>query len=76
YQVSVLPVPSLEANFPTIGIEELFDLLKTKPSLGDALMVSVAKSHLPFISTMVTWDNLHFENIFSGTVLTPEEFLQ
>jgi predicted nucleic acid-binding protein len=76
YQVSVLPVPSLETNFPTIGIKELFDLLKTKTSLGDALMVSVAKSHLSFISTMVTWDNLHFENIFPGTVLTPEKFLQ
>ena len=76
YQVSVLPVPSLETNFPTIGIKELFDLLKTKTSLGDALMVSVAKNHLAFISTMVTWDNLHFENIFPGTVLTPEEFLQ
>ena len=69
YQVSVLPVPSLETNFPTIGIKELFDLLKTKTSLGDALMVSVAKSHLPFISTMVTWDNLHFENIFPGMSL-------
>ncbi len=76
YQVSVLPVPSLETNFPTIGIKELFDLLKTKTSLGDALMASVAKHHLAFISTMVTWDNLHFENIFPGTVLTPEEFLQ
>ena len=75
YRVSVLPVPSLETNFPTIGIKELFDLLKTKTSLGDALMVSVAKSHLAFISTMVTWDNLHFENIFPGIVLTPEEFL-
>jgi len=39
-------------------------------------MVSVAKRHLGFISTMVTWDNLHFENIFPGTVLTPEEFLK
>jgi predicted nucleic acid-binding protein len=76
YQVSVLPVSSLETNFPTIGIKELFDLLKTKSSLGDALMVSVAKSHLAFISTMVTWDNLDFENIFPGTVFTPEEFLQ
>ena len=37
----------------------------------EALMVSVAKSHLAFISTMVTWDNLHFENIFPGIVLTP-----
>lgn len=76
YQVSVLPVPSFETNFPTIGIKELFDLLKTKTSLGDALMVSVAKRHLTFISKMVTWDNLHFEKIFPGTVLTPGEFLQ
>ena len=76
YQVSVLPVPSLETNFPTIGIKELFNLLKTKPSLGDALMASVAKHHLAFISTMITWDNLHFKTIFPGTVLTPEEFLQ
>ena len=76
YQLSVLPAPSLETNFPTISIKELFDLLKTKTSLGDALMVSVAKRYLGFISTMVTWDNLHFENIFPGTVLTPEEFLQ
>ena len=69
-------VPDFETNFPTIGIKEIFALLKNRTSLGDALMVSVAKSHLAFISTMVTWDNLHFENIFPGTVLTPEEFLQ
>ena len=51
-------------------------MLKRKTSLGDALMTSVAKKHLPFISTMITWDNLHFKNIFHGTVLTPEELLQ
>ena len=76
YQVTVLPVPILETDFPAIGIKEIFNLLKTKTSLGDALMVSVAKRHLAFISKMVTWDNVHFENIFPGTVLTPEEFLQ
>jgi predicted nucleic acid-binding protein len=76
YRVVVLPVPILETNFPTIEIKEIFDLLKRKTSLGDALMTSVAKKHLPFISTMITWDNLHFKNIFHGTVLTPEELLQ
>ena len=76
YQVTVLPVPDLDADFPSIGIKAIFDLLKTKTSLGDALMMAVARKHLPFISTMITWDKLHFENIFPGTVLTPEESFQ
>lgn len=75
YRIVVLPVPSLETQFPVIEIKEIFDLLKNKTSLGDALMISVAKRHLSFISTMVSWDNIHFENIFPGTVLTPEKFL-
>jgi len=76
YQVTVLPSPSLETNFPNIKIKGILDLLKNKTSLGDALMVLVAQKPLPFISTMVTWDKIHFENIFPGTVLTPDEFLQ
>ena len=72
----MLPVPTLETNFPGVPVKEIFDLLKSRTSLGDALMISVAKKHLPFISTMASWDNLHFENIFPGTVLTPEEFLK
>lgn len=76
YQVTVLPVPSLESKFPSIGIKEIFELLKNRTSLGDALMVVVAQKHLPFISTMVTWDKGHLENVFPGTVLTPEEFLE
>jgi len=36
----------------------------------------VAQKHLPFISTMVTRDKIHFENIFPGTFLTTDEFLQ
>jgi len=76
YAVVVLPVPMFETNFPGIGIKEIFDLLKRGTSLGDAFMILVAKKHLPFISTMITWDNRHFKNIFHGTVLTPEEFLE
>ena len=76
YAVVVLPVPMFATNFPDIGIKEIFDLLKRGTSLGDALMILVAKKHLPFISTIITWDNKHFKNIFHGTVLTPEEFLQ
>lgn len=75
YGVVVLPAPIFETNFPSIEIRGIFDLLKRRTSLGDALMISVARKHLPFISTMITWDNMHIKNIFHGAVLTPEEFL-
>jgi len=76
YHITVLPVPDLEANFPAIQINEIFDLLKTKTSLGDALVLAVAFKYLPFISIMVTWDKDHFVSKFPGTVFTPEEFIQ
>ena len=76
YGITVLPVPSFETKFPVIKIKEIFDLMKNRTSLCDALMISVAKKHLPFVSTMVSWDDLHFKNIFPGTVLTPEKFIK
>jgi predicted nucleic acid-binding protein len=76
YGVVVLPVPSFETSFPVIEMREIFDLIKGRTSLGDALMISVAKKHLPFVSTMVSWDDIHFENIFPGAVLTPQKFLR
>lgn len=75
-RVTVLPSPDLETDFPSIGIKRVFDLLKNRISLGDALVVAVAQKHLPFISTMVTWDKINLEHIFPGNVLTPDEFLQ
>ena len=74
YGVVVLPVPSFETDFPIIKIKEIFDLISRRTSLGDAIMISVAKKHLPFVTTLVTWDDLHFKDIFPGTVLTPERF--
>ena len=74
YGVVVLPVPSFETNFPIIKIKEIFDLIAGRTSLGDALMISVARKHLPFVTTLVTWDDLHFKDIFPGTVLTPAIF--
>ena len=76
YQVTVLPSPDLEKDFPNIETKMVFDVLKNRASLGDALVVVVAQKHLPFISTMVTWDTIPFKKIFPGTVLTPDEFLQ
>jgi hypothetical protein len=38
-------------------------------------MISVAEKCLSFVSTMVTWDNEHFKDKFTGEVLTPGEFL-
>jgi predicted nucleic acid-binding protein len=74
YRVTVLPTTSLTSEFPPTGIGEIFNLIKKKTSLGDGLMITVAKKYLSFISTMVTWDSDHFRGKFSGTVLTPEEF--
>jgi hypothetical protein len=37
-------------------------------------MISVARKHLPFVATLVTWDDLYFKDIFPGTVLTPARF--
>lgn len=76
YGVVVLPVPSFETNFPAVEIKQIFDLIKGRTSLGDALMISVANKHLPFVSTMLSWDDIHLENVFPGTVLTPEKYLK
>ena len=75
YKVTVLPTPELSSNFPTTGIQELFDVLKNRASLGDALMLTVAAKYLPFVSTLVTWDEEHFKGQFHGSVLTPEEYV-
>lgn len=75
YKVTVLPTASIEDNFPTLQIVELFNLIKKRVSLGDALMLGIARKSLAFISTMVTWDKDHFIDKFPGNVLTPEEFL-
>jgi predicted nucleic acid-binding protein len=75
YKVTVLPTPELSSNFPTIGIQELFDVLKNRASLGDALMLTVAAKYLPFVSALVTWDDEHFKGQFPGTVMTPEEYV-
>jgi predicted nucleic acid-binding protein len=75
YKVSVIPVDSIEAAFPTAAIKDIFDLIKQSMSFGDALMVALAKEHLAFISTLITWNKEHFKSKFPGTVLSPEEFL-
>jgi predicted nucleic acid-binding protein len=76
YGVIVLPVPTLETNFPILKLREVFDFIKERASLGDALILSVAGKHLPFVNTMVSWDASHFENVFPGVVLNPAKFLK
>lgn len=75
YQVTVLPAPRRDMKFPEVEVSAIFDLFKSRTSLGDALMISVAQKHTPFCRTMISWDKRHFENIFQGTVLNPKEFL-
>ena len=76
YKIVVLPAPELNSSFPSITLSDIFGLLKKRTSLGDALMILVAQKHLPFVSTLVSWDKLHFNHIFPGTVLNPDEFLR
>jgi predicted nucleic acid-binding protein len=75
YKVSVLPPPDMQSNFPTLEIGKLFDILCRKMSFGDAMVLAVAEKYIPFAKTMVTWDKEHFENKYSGKVLTPEEYV-
>ena len=75
YKITVLPEPDLQSVFPGIEINRLFDISCKKSSFGDALIMAVAKKYLPFVSTMVSWDNEHFKGKFSGKVLTPGEYL-
>ena len=75
YKITVLPEPDFQGDFPGIKIDRLFCNLCKKTSFGDALMISVAEKYLSFVSTMVTWDNEHFKDKFTGNVLTPDEFI-
>lgn len=74
YNITVLPEPDLQSDFPGIVISRLFDILSKKSSFGDALMMAVAEKYLSFVSTMVTWDNEHFKEKYTGKVLTPDEY--
>ena len=76
YRVTVLPSPDMDSSFPNVLINEIFDIIKNRASLGDALIIAAAHKHLSFVSTMITWDKIHFKDKFSGAVLTPAEFLQ
>ena len=75
YKVSVIPSPDLQSEFPSIEIHRLFDTISKRMSFGDALMLGLGEKLLPFVNTMVTWDNEHFKDKYSGKVLTPEEFV-
>lgn len=42
YQVTVLPSPDLENDFPNIEMKRVFDLLKNRASPSDALTIGIA----------------------------------
>jgi len=75
YRVSVLPTPDLEAQCSVVEQKRVFDLIEKQTSFGDALMIATAERYLPFVSTLVTWDDEHLQGVFQGTVLTPKEYL-
>jgi len=74
YGISVLPPPDMNSDFPALSIESLFDQIRKRIPLGEALILAVAAQYLPFVSTFVTWDKTHFEEKFPGRVITPSEY--
>ena len=52
--MTVLPLADMVSDFPGFPIGDLFEQFQKKISLGDALMLTIAKKHLSFISTLVT----------------------
>ena len=75
YGISVLPTHDLGDDMPRLGVDPLFRQIAKKSSLGDAMLLTMAKEHLDFVKTMATWDKAHFAGRFHGDVLTPREFL-
>ena len=74
YGISVLPPPDMNSDFPALSMESLFDQIRKRIPLGEALLLAVAAQYLPFVSTFVTWDKAHFEEKFPGRVITPSEY--
>ena len=74
YGISVLPPPDMNSDFPALSIESLFDQIRKRIPLGEALILAVAAQYLPFVSTFVTWDKTHFKEKFPGRVITPSEY--
>jgi predicted nucleic acid-binding protein len=75
YKITILPEPDLQSVFPDLEISRLFDILSKKSSFGDTLMMAVAEKYLSFVSTLVTWNNEHFNEKYTGKALTPEEYM-
>ena len=75
YSVSVLPTQDFGAQCPLVEQKRVFDFIGKRTSFGDALMVATAERYLPFVSTLVTWDKEHLQEVFQGAVLTPKDYL-
>ena len=75
YRVSVLPTPDFEAHLPLIEQERVFNHIVKRTSFGDSLMLATAENYLPFVSTLVTWDKEHLQDVFAGAVFTPRDYL-
>lgn len=75
YGISVLPAPDFETQCPVVEQKRVFELVASRTSFGDALMVATAERYLPFVPTLVTWDKEHLQGIFKGGVFTPQEYL-
>src|SRR5262249_53724191 len=76
YDVQIIPYSDASLALPPFSIQQVFDILVTRASFGDALIVALIKKYLPKLSFFVSWDADHFKNKVTASVLTPLDFLK
>jgi hypothetical protein len=60
---------------PFLTIDQVFNQISQKTSLGDALFLTTIKQYLPGVTTIISWDKEHLENKAHFKVLTPKDYL-
>lgn len=76
YHVEVVPSHSFYSPLPAVTVDRLLGLISRKMSFGDALVMTMVETHVPYASFFISWDAAHFRGKTSIPVMTPEEFLQ
>lgn len=75
YGVRVLPLAELEAPLPFMTTGQVFDRIRRRAPLGDALILTAIEEHVPDASAIVSWDTEHLRHKTELPVLTPRQFL-
>ncbi len=75
YSVRIFPEGYLTLEKIQFGLRPLFELICSKLSFADALLLQHIESHFPRVSALVTWDADLFKGKSPLQILTPEDYL-